>query len=46
MIFLANSTDDNLVMFFVLFFPENRIRYIIQIVSNLHEMSNPIFWGK
>ena len=32
-----------------LFFPENRIRRVMQIASNgnnLHEMSNPVFWGK
>ena len=27
------------------FFPENRIRYLSP-EDNLHEMSNPIFWGK
>ena len=34
---------------FFLFFQENRFRHFMQIVSsgdNLHEMPNPIFWGK
>ena len=43
-------------MTFFLFFPENRIRHSMQIVSigetgfdmsngdNLHEMSSPVFW--
>ena len=34
---------------FFLFFPENRIWYFLQIVSNgdnLHEMSNPVSWEK
>ena len=34
-------------MMFFLFFPENRIWYFMQIVSNgdnLHEMSKPVFW--
>ena len=41
----ANSADAKLV--FLLFFPENRIWYFMQIVSsehNLHEMSKPVFW--
>ena len=32
---------------FFFFFPENRIRHFMQIVSNgdnLHEKSNPVFW--
>ena len=44
----ANSADDKLVIL-VLYFPENRIWYFMQIVSsadNLHEMSNPVFWEK
>ena len=31
------------------FFPENRLRHFVQIVSNgdkLHEISNPVFGGK
>ena len=46
--FLANSADDKLIFFF-LFFPENRIWHFVQIVStgnNLHEMSKPVFWEK
>ena len=38
---------DNILKYFFLFFPENRIRHFMQIVSigdNLHEMSNPVFW--
>ena len=44
----AFSADNKLMIFF-LFFPENRIRHFMQIVSlgdNLHEMSNPVFWEK
>ena len=44
----AFSADGQLMIFF-LFFPENRIWHFMQIVSwgdNLHEMSNPVFWGK
>ena len=36
-------------MIFILFFPENRIWYFMQIVSiggNLHEILNPVFWEK
>ena len=29
---------------FILFFPENRIRHFMPVVSSLHEMSKPIFW--
>ena len=45
---LAFSADDKLMIFF-LFFPANRIRHFMQIVSlgdNLHEMSIPVFWEK
>ena len=28
-----------------LFFPENRIWYVMQTVSYFHEMSNPVFLG-
>ena len=46
-ILLANSADDKSVIFFLIFFfQENRIRKFMQIVSNLHEMSNPVFWVK
>ena len=41
----ANSADNKLIFF--LFFPENRIRYFMQIVAiknTLHEMSKPVFW--
>ena len=34
---------------FLVFSPENRIWYFMQIVSNgdnLHEMSNPVFWER
>ena len=44
----ANSADEKL-MIFLLFFPESKIWYFIQIISvgdNLHVMSNPIFWEK
>ena len=44
----ANSVDAKVMIFF-LFFPENRIRHFMQIVStgdNLHEMSKPVFWEK
>ena len=37
-----NSTEDNLIIFFLLFL-ENRIWHFMQIGSNLHEVSNPIF---
>ena len=40
----AFSADDKLMIYF-LFFPENRIRHFMQIVSsgdNLHEMSYPV----
>ena len=36
-------------IFAILFPPKNRIWLFMQIVSNgddLHEMSNPVFWGK
>ena len=45
----ANSADGILVIFFLFFFPENRIWRFIQIASLgdcLHEISNPIFWKK
>ena len=41
----ANTTDDTLIFF--LFFSENSILQIMQIVStgdNLHDLSNYIFW--
>ena len=51
----ANTVDNKLMIVFV-FFPENRIYHIMQIVSlgdnllslgdNLHELLNPIFWKK
>ena len=31
---------------FFLFFPENMFSHFMQIGNNLHEMSNPVFWGK
>ena len=31
--------------FFILF-PENSIWHFISLVLNLHEIANPIFWGK
>ena len=34
-------------VFFFLFYPENRIRHFLKIVSsgdNFHEMSNPVLW--
>ena len=43
-----NSADDKLMVLF-LFFPENRIRRLAQIVcngDNLLEMSKPVFWEK
>ena len=40
----AFSADGKLMIF--LFFPENRIWNFMQIVDNLHEMSNPVFWEK
>ena len=39
----------NILKYFFLLFPENRLCYFMQIVSlgdNLHEITNPIFWGK
>ena len=39
----ANSADDKFMIFFLFFFPENRICHFMQIVStgdNLHEMLN------
>ena len=45
----------NIFLFFfpqktgILFFPEDRIKQFMQIVSNednLHEISNPVFWEK
>ena len=45
--FWANLADDKLLYFF-LFFPENRLWHFMQIVSigdNLHEMSKPVFNG-
>ena len=46
-LYLANSADDKLVIFF-LFFPGNRIwfKQNVFIWDNLHEMSDPVFWGK
>ena len=44
----ANSADDKLIVFFI-FFPENRVWHIMQIVSlgdNLQDVSNPIFLVK
>ena len=41
----AYSADDRLMIFF-LFFTENSIRHFMQIVSNFHEMSNPVFFEK
>ena len=37
----ANTADDQLMVFF-LCFPKNRIRLLMQTVSNLHELSNPV----
>ena len=40
---------DNMLKYFFLFFPENRLWHFIQIVSlddNLQEMSKLILWGK
>ena len=46
----ANSADHETTNYNIfLIFPENRIWHCMQIVStgdNLHEMSNPVFWGK
>ena len=47
-ILLANSADNNLMIFF-LFFLENKICHFMQIISigdNLHEISKPVFWEK
>ena len=44
----AYSANGKFMIFF-LFFPENRIRQYMQIVSNgdiLYKISNPVFWGK
>ena len=44
----ASSADDKLMIYF-LFFPENRFRHFMQIVScgdNLHKMSKPVFQEK
>ena len=44
----ANSAEDELMILF-LFFPVNRIRHFMQIVSNgenVHEMSNPVYKEK
>ena len=40
----ANSAEDKLI--FLLFFPEHKIRHLIQIVSKDNEMSTPVFWEK
>ena len=40
---------DDILKYFFLFFPENRIWHFMQIDSigdDLHEMSNPVFWEK
>ena len=45
---LGNNFADNILKYFFVFFPENRLWPFMQIVStgdNLHEMSNPIFCG-
>ena len=42
------SADDIFEICFLLF-PQNRIRHVMQIVSNadnLHEMLNPVCWEK
>ena len=42
---IQQKTESKLMLFF-LFFPENRLKHFMQIVSlgdNLHEMSEPIF---
>ena len=47
-IVLANSADNKLIIFFLIF-PENRIRHFMQIVSigdNVYEISKPVFWEK
>ena len=42
----VNFSADDIFKYFFLFFPENRPWYFMQIVSHLHEMSEPIFWEK
>ena len=45
---LGKTVSRRHIEIFVLFFPENRIQHFMQSVfgDNLHEMSNPVFWGK
>ena len=46
---LWSNSADNKLMIRLLFFPENRLWYFMQIVSlgdNLHEISKPILWEK
>ena len=48
-ILLANSADNKSMIFYLFFQKKNRIWHFMQIVSigdNLHEMPNPVFWGK
>ena len=45
---LIMNKSDKLIIFFLIF-PENRISEFMSVVSlvyNLHDISNPIFWGK
>ena len=40
------SADESLI-FFLFFFPDNRLGYFMQVVSkedNLHEMQKSVFW--
>ena len=42
-------SSDDILKYFFLFFPENRIWHFMQIVSNgenLHELLNAVFWEK
>ena len=46
---LGKIFQQTALQIFFSFFPENRFRYFMQIVSkgdNLHDMSNPVFWEK
>ena len=48
-IMLGKNSTDNILKYFILFFPESKIWCFMQSVflgNNLHEMSNPIFWKK
>ena len=46
---LIKITAEDILEYFFLFFPENRILHFMQIVSSgdtMHEVSNPVFWEK